>query len=522
MSKLRAAIYIRVSTDEQANNFSLKAQESVVKEFAERKGYKVVDVYCDDGYSGKDFNRPEVQRLLRDINQDKVDAILVWKVDRLSRNNAEVLSFCNNLLKPKNKKLIVTSIDIDSSTTNGYMFISLLSTFAEYERATIIDRVNNGMQKRAEEGKWNGGIVLGYDNVDKTLVINEKESKVVEEIFLLREQGLGYKAIVNILNERGEVTKKGKAFSIPAVKLILENPVYIGKVKWGQYRDWNNKRRKGKSEPTYVDGVHKAIINQELWDKVQNVNKLQEEAYSNNRNFKGDLFLTGVLKCPKCGAGTVMCKTKKRNGEGYHIYYMCQAYHSKGKSACSTNLIKKDMVEQKVLNVISELVRDDEIVNNIIEKIDAEKENNFEPMVKELEIYQSKLNSLMSKQAKLDKDYFEDKMEITNYNRLSINIQSEIEVFQEKVKQQKREIEKLSSSNKIDNEIVIAALLNFNELFHKADGEEKKMLVRALIKEILMDENRKDIKKIAFWFSSENALPSNKGSRTVPQVIEVT
>src|SRR5690606_19816381 len=266
------------------------------------------------------------------------------------------------------------------------------------------DRVNSGMQKRAKEGLWNGGQVLGYDNVDKGLDINEKESILVREIFLLRAQGLGYKAIVNILNERGEVTKKEKAFSIPAVKLILENPVYIGKVKWGQYRDWNSKRRKGKSEPIYVDAAHKAIIKQELWDKVQSVNKLQEEAYSTNRNFKGDLFLTGVLKCPKCGAGTVMCKTKKRNGEGYHIYYMCQAYHSKGKTACSTNLIKKDVVEQKVLNVMSELVRDNDIVNNIIEKLEAEKQNNFEPLIKELDIYQSKLNSLMAKQAKLDKD----------------------------------------------------------------------------------------------------------------------
>src|SRR5690606_3548517 len=263
-------------------------------------------------------------------------------------NNTDVLMLIDNHLTPSGKRLIITSIDIDSSTPTGYMFISLLSTFARYERATIIDRVNSGMQKRAKEGLWNGGQVLGYDNVDKGLDINEKESILVREIFLLRAQGLGYKAIVNILNERGEVTKKEKAFSIPAVKLILENPVYIGKVKWGQYRDWNSKRRKGKSEPIYVDAAHKAIIKQELWDKVQSVNKLQEEAYSTNRNFKGDLFLTGVLKCPKCGAGTVMCKTKKRNGEGYHIYYMCQAYHSKGKTACSTNLIKKDVVEQKV------------------------------------------------------------------------------------------------------------------------------------------------------------------------------
>src|SRR5690606_29078164 len=101
---------------------------------------------------------------------------------------------------------------------------------------------------------------------------------------------------------------------------------------------------------------------------------------------------------------------------------------------------------------------------------------------------------------------------IANYNRLSINIQTDIENFKQKLAQQKREMEKLSATNKIDNEIVKTALQNFNDLFYKADGEEKKMLVRALIKEILMEENRKNIKNIALWFTSENALTTNKES----------
>lgn len=516
MSKVRAAIYIRVSTEEQKNNFSLKAQESIIREYAERKGIEVFDVYCDDGYSGKDYNRPEVQRLFRDLNDDKFDVILVWKVDRLSRNNTDVLTFIDKHLTPSNKKLVITSIDIDSSTTTGYMFISLLSTFARYERATIIDRVNSGMQKRAEEGLWNGGKVFGYDNVMKKLVVNETESKIVEEIYTFRAEGMGYKSIVNTLNERGEKTKNKKSFSIPGVKLILENPVYIGKIKWGKYREWNAKRRNGKTEPTYVDGIHEPIITLDLWEKVQKINQLQGEAFSNNRNFKGDFFLTGILRCPKCGAGTVMCKTKKRDGEGYHLYYMCQTYHSKGRTACSTNLIKKEEVEQKVLNVISNLIQDEEIINKINQKIETEKQGNFEPLYKELEIYQAKLNSFLSKQIKLDSDYFADEIETSLYNRLSNDLQIQIDEFKKKVNGQKREIEKTSSQNNIDKEVVVTALNSFNELFYKADSEEKKMLIRALIKEIQMENDRKDIRKITFWFFPESDLPSNDVSRTVP------
>lgn len=357
----RAAIYIRVSTEEQKQGHSLEAQESMLKEFAEKKGYEIYDVYSDGGYSGKNFDRPQIQRLFSDLTNDRIDVILVWKVDRLSRNNTDVVSLIDNDLTTRNKKLIITSIDMDSSSPTGHMFISLLSTFARYERATIIDRVNAGMQKRAEKGYWNGGSILGYDSVDKQLVINEQESEIVREIFKLRADGKGYKFIANTLNDRGIKTKKGKDFSIPAIKLIVNNHIYIGKVVWKKHQEWSTKRREGRVEPICVDGVHEAIIEQELWERVQEINEFQKKSFTSNRNFNGNFFLTGLLKCPKCGSGTVMSKSKKKNSDDYHLYYMCQAYHSKGRAVCGTNLIKKEEIERKVLNEISFLVNNDGI-----------------------------------------------------------------------------------------------------------------------------------------------------------------
>src|SRR5699024_2506706 len=143
------------------------------------------DVYNDEGYSGKDFNRPEIQRLFSDLANDKVDLILVWKVDRLSRNNTDVLNLIDLDLTPKDKKLIVTSIDIDSSSPMAHMFISLLSTIARYERLTINDTVNAGMIKRCQNGLCIGGAKLSYDSVNKHLVINKDESKIVKKIFKL-------------------------------------------------------------------------------------------------------------------------------------------------------------------------------------------------------------------------------------------------------------------------------------------------------------------------------------------------
>lgn len=201
--KLRIGAYDRVSLEEQADGYSLNAQKAALKEYCEKKGYELVDVYSDEGESAKDFERPEVQRLFRDLLfHDKLDAILVWKVDRLSRNNSDVLSLIDKELKPRNKRILVSTCDIDSSTPVGYMFISLLSTFAQYERETIIDRVHLGMDKRAESGHWNGGIVYGYDCVDGALVVNEVEknqdvSHLSKEVLILQKE-------LKIQNEKRE------------------------------------------------------------------------------------------------------------------------------------------------------------------------------------------------------------------------------------------------------------------------------------------------------------------------------
>ncbi|UFJ40396.1 recombinase family protein [Brevibacillus humidisoli] len=165
-SKPKAALYLRVSTEEQKKEgFSLGAQEDILKGYCVSKGYEVFEVYNDGGYSGKDFNRPDMQRLLRDSRDQKFDIVLAIAVDRISRSNLDVLTFVDRELHPRGQKLVISTCDIDSSTETGKMFISLLGTFAEYERRLIVGRVKKGMEKRANEGLTNGGRILGYDSV---------------------------------------------------------------------------------------------------------------------------------------------------------------------------------------------------------------------------------------------------------------------------------------------------------------------------------------------------------------------
>ncbi|WP_027086850.1 recombinase family protein [Cohnella panacarvi] len=521
MKKIRAALYSRVSTDEQRREgYSLTAQVEILEQYCQRNNIEVYDLYEDGGYSGKDFNRPGIQRLLRDLREDKFDVVLAIAVDRISRNNLDVLTFIDRELHPKGKKLLISTCDIDSSTETGKMFISLLGTFAEYERRLIVGRVKNGMEKRAEEGDWNGGQMLGYNTLNKKLVVDEEEAALVKEIFELRSQGKGYKTIANQLNKRGKKTKMKAPFSTNSIKTILENEKYVGNMTWGKQRDWSEKRRKGTAIPTMVDGKHEAIIDRELWQKVQAVKKAKEESNVSQSNFKGEFILSGLLRCPMCGAGTVMSKKKKRDGLGYHLYYMCQNFHSKGSTVCKSNLMKKEMIEDQIIKAIQLILGSEYVVDEVLGKLNKDQDGSITDLSHDLNIQMMKMKELLDRRKILDTDYYKGEIKVQTYDRLSGNLDEEIFELETVIKGIEREIGKSQTAININKEIIIEALKNFDDLFEVASNEEKRKLMRSIIKEIHVEPDRKKVKDIVFWFTEgdaplQSALPVSEVGRTV-------
>ncbi|WP_156289874.1 recombinase family protein [Oceanobacillus salinisoli] len=528
----RAAIYARVSTEEQTKGFSLGSQVDQLETYLNRKGYKDLEVFIDDGYSGKDFNRPNIQRLIKNLSS--FDAIAVWKVDRLSRNNEQVLSLINNYLKPYDKKLLISTCDIDSSTANGYMFISLLGTFAEYERSQIIERVSSGMKKRAESGKWNGGIILGYDTEEGELKVNEYESNIVKEIFELRASGHGYKSIVNHINTKGFKTKKDKAFGINSVKTILENPTYAGFIRWGKHLNWSEKRRSGKqTEVKLVKGRHEAIIERELWTRVQEVGEEQKK-FIRTSNFEGEFVLSGILKCPQCGKGMVMSKTKKSDKE-YYLYYQCQNFHQRGLAACNSNLVVKEDIEKQVLLKVKNLMNSPKLIEELCSNIEEERTEDIQKYRIELGFLQKELKEKMEEEAALlakarQAIKAKNENEEKNYNLMLNQTVGEREDIEKKVNEYEIFIKNHSSSLNITNDQIITALRDFDELLQIADNKTKKVLLRSIIKGINLSKDRKSIKSLTLWFEEGDDTPSpppiffgdifpvNDERRAVPQI----
>ncbi len=241
----KAAIYVRVSTQEQAQQgFSLNAQQEALENYAKALGYEISKIYRDEGKSAKDIkHRPEMVRLLEDAEKKKFSAIFIYKLDRFSRSLKDLILTIDKL-KEIGIDFISLQDKIETTSASGKLMFHIISAFAEFERNIIGDRTKFGMERKAKEGGFITKAPKGYKLVNKKLIIDEEESKKVKESF------------EEFLNSEISLTQLAKNYNMTTagIKKLLKNTTYLGKVKFA-----------GIESP----GEHKPIIPQDLFDKVQ-------------------------------------------------------------------------------------------------------------------------------------------------------------------------------------------------------------------------------------------------------------
>jgi site-specific DNA recombinase len=313
-----------------------------------------------------------MQRMISDVENDKFQAVLVWKISRLSRNMLDTLVLLDKF-EEYDVKFISYSENFDTSSPIGKLVVQLMASIAEMERNTLSENVKLGMTQRAKECSWNGGVVFGYDSIEKELIVNSKEAEVVQLIFTLYTEGKGLKAMANNLNKAGYITKHGKHFSINGIATILDNTVYNGKIQWLQVENWDKKRRRGKNaNPILVEGKLEAIISDEIWNLVQA--KRQSKSFK-QRQSNEPFLLSSILRCPDCVQGmvpSITTYTRKDGSKRKHRYYVCGEFHNKGSSACKTNSIKAYEAEDAVINRITEFLNDSAGFSQTIESINKD------------------------------------------------------------------------------------------------------------------------------------------------------
>lgn len=254
-------------------------------------------------------------------------------------------------------KFISYSENFDTGSPIGRLVVQLMASLAEMERKTLAENVKLGMKFRASEGHWNGGVVFGYDNIEKELVINQNEAKIVQLIYQLYANGKGLKAIANHLNKVGYRTKRNRLFSINGIAQILDNTTYNGKISWLKVENWDSKRRRGKNpNPILVKGQHEAIISDELWSIVQSRRKSKS---FKQRQSSEPFLLSSILRCPDCSQGMVPATTTHKQKDGTktkYRYYVCSNYHNKGSSACKANSVRAFEAENEVIKRVENLL----------------------------------------------------------------------------------------------------------------------------------------------------------------------
>lgn len=376
MKKKLVGGYIRVSTERQVEGYSIEGQITQIEQYYQFNGYELVDIYADRGISGKSMNRPELQRMLNDAKNGKLDCVMVYKTNRLARNTSDLLTIVEELHR-QNVEFFSLSERMEVKNSTGKLMLQILASFSEFERNTILENIYNGQHQRALKGYYQGNLPLGYNNIPdnkKELMINQHEANIVKYIFESYAKGHGYRKIANALNHKGYVTKKGNPFSINSITYILVNPFYIGKIQFAKYKDWNEKRRKGLNDkPIIADGKHPPIISQELWDKVQSRKK--QVSQKPQVHGKGTNLLTGIIHCPQCGAPMAASNTTNtlKDGTKKRIrYYSCSNFRNKGSKVCSANSVRADVIEKYVMDQILEIVKSDKVLKQVVERVNQD------------------------------------------------------------------------------------------------------------------------------------------------------
>lgn len=247
----RACVYTRVSTEAQGDDdkVSLSEQERMAKVCIESKGWQYVGTYEDNGVSGRTMDRPALKRMIADIVDKKLDAVVIFKLDRLSRKQKDTLIIIEDILMKNDVDLVSLNETFDTTTPWGRAMIGFLSTFNQLESENIVVRTAMGRYAKAREGGYAGGKPpLGYKADDGRLVVVPKEAEIVRLVFELRSQGGTLIGIADELNKRGYRTKKGNEFKHSAVQTILNNEeTYRGNYKYGK------EGNEGTHEPILTD-----------------------------------------------------------------------------------------------------------------------------------------------------------------------------------------------------------------------------------------------------------------------------
>ena len=453
---MRGVIYARYSSDNQREE-SIEGQIRENTAFADKNGIEIVGTYIDRALSAKTDNRPEFQRMIKDSAKKNFDVVIVWKLDRFSRNRYDSAKY--KMMLKKNGVRVVSATEVIAEGTAGILLESLLEGMAEYYSADLAEKVSRGMTENALKCRFNGGTIpFGYMiDEDQNYQINPAQAPLVIEMFRRYAGGESITEIIEDLNARGVRTSKGNRFNKNSLARIFSNRKYIGEYS---YKD-----------VVFPDAIP-AIVSKDIFDRVA-VRMAQNKHATGKAKAPERYLLTTKLFCGTCNSMFVGDSANKPNGVIYR-YYKCA---SAKRHECDRKAIRKEWIEDLVIQKITSWLQDDKTISDMADDVLALL-NEGNEMLPALE---TQLKDVRSSIDNIMKAIEKGVVTRTTKSRLE-----ELEAEEEKIAQSIRVEE--SKIPMITKDFILFTLNKFRTLNLKVE-KNKERLIDGLVKAIFIYDN---------------------------------
>ena len=447
---MKTAIYIRVSTEDQAREgYSLEVQRECLEAFAKKEGHQIYKIYSDDGISGYSAERPALKELLDDAKAKKFEMVLVYKIDRFSRNLRDLLNLVDGLSSCGVGFKSATEL-FDTTTSSGKLMFQQLGSFAEFERNRIAERVFPGMIKGVMRGNWQGARYAPYgyryNKEKKLLEIDKQESKVVKLIYEMCPAGKSIHSITEYLTRKGYRNRKGNIFSTKLIGDILKNRIYTGKLVWNVHHyDKTQKTKNGlryirnpKDKIIVAQGKHQSIISEEDFEVVQEKLKVRR---IEKRKRAGDFPLSGILYCAKCNHRYLGVSAISNHRTGTKTrYYRCSG-PQRSFVRCRNGCVKALGAESQIDGILETLLKNERFLTSRWTNMTGSGSPASETLKIRFEEVKANLENNLEMQSKLTDAYLK-------------NLLSE-ELFKQKNEELRKEEEEIKSYTRKEKEELI-------------------------------------------------------------------
>ncbi|MTI81893.1 MAG: hypothetical protein FH758_13645 [Firmicutes bacterium] len=485
------ACYIRVSTDEQAEQgLSIPAQKSRLMAYSKSQGWELYDFFIDDGYSGKDLERPGIKRVIQEANDKNFDILLVLKLDRLSRRQKDVLYVLEDVLESNNIGFKSATESFETTTPFGKAALGMMAVFAQLERETIVERIRIAKKESAKQGRFMGGPVpygYRYNFKNKTMEIDDIQAKTIRWIYDQYIEGSrGYMHIGEELERQGVPGPTDMRWNKVCIRNILTNPVYAGFT-----------RHEGELYP----GKHEAIIELKKWQEVQTLINSRGAIRAAAAVHTG--LISGIVWCGECSARMRVknvwqnypCKDPKR----VIRYYVCYSQDGSSKHmvrdpSCRCGYKNADLIERKVIKELHNYSFDQELLRQVIDEA-LTKETNQKTILRAIN-QANKEYSAIEKKINRWYDAFENgAIEAEELTERVKELRKKRSYYNKQIVELEEQI-KEEVSRQTSAEEIIEMFKKFPVIWEAATQDERREIVVNLIKEVQVYKN--DQVKVTF------------------------